>query len=276
MTHSLPPMHALRTFETLGRLRHFARTAAALHLTASAVSHQIKALEDFYGTPLFRRERRVVGRFLQELAETGAALRQRDEWRLALTVPPSFASRWLMPRLGAFLAGQPRVDFQLHATLELVDLEAAGMDLAIRYGKGRWRGMRSQKLFDETVHPVASPAYLARTRIRTPADLVRAVRLRDDFCSWEAWFAQTRSGPAASPDGPDFGDSVSLLQAAEAGQGVALARSLLVADAVAAGALVRIGRTAMAAGGSYYLVNPTRRPDTAAVRAFRAWIAAQR
>lgn len=288
MTHTLPPMHALRTFEVLGRLRHFARTADALHLTASAVSHQIKALEDFYGAPLFRRERTgvsltpagealsaVVGRFLQELAQTGEALRRRDEWRLALTVPPSFASRWLMPRLGAFLAGQPRIDFKLHATLELVDLDAAGMDLAIRYGKGRWRGVRSQQLFEETIFPVASPAYLAQARIRTLADLARAALLRDDFCSWDAWFAQTRSGAAARPAGPDFGDSVLLLQAAEAGQGVALARSLLVADAVAAGALVRIGRTAIPTGASYFLVQPTRRPDTPAVQAFRRWIAGQ-
>lgn len=287
MKHTLPPMHALRTFEALGRLRHFARTAEELHLTASAVSHQIKALEAFYNVPLFQRGRAgvsptqageallaVVGRLLQELSETGASLRRRDEWRLAISVPPSLASRWLMSRLGPFLQSHPRVDFKLHATLDLVDLDADGMDLAIRYGKGRWRGLRSQKLHEETVFPVASPTYLARARIKNVGDIACAVRLRDDFYRWEDWFAQTRSGAAANPPGPDFGDSILLLQAAEAGQGVALARSLLVADALAAGTLVRIGTTAIAAGGSYYLASPTRRADTPAMQAFRHWIAA--
>ncbi|HEV7778919.1 MAG TPA: LysR substrate-binding domain-containing protein [Luteibacter sp.] len=285
MKYVLPPMHTLRTFEALARLRNFARTAEELHLTASAVSHQVKALESFYATKLFLRNRRdvaptpaglrllaVVGKSLGELSDVGRLLRQRDNDRFSLTAPPSLASRWLLPRLGDFLAAHPAVDFKLRATNDLLDLDGEEIDAGIRFGSGRWHGLRAQKLFDEDVFPVAAPGYLERHGIRRNADLKRGVLLRDDFQSWDVWFAQTKTAGSSAVAGPVFDDSALLLQSAEAGQGIALARSPLVADAIAAGRLARIGRVAIASPGGYYLVTTSRRPDSPIVKAFRLWL----
>ncbi|WP_250626869.1 LysR substrate-binding domain-containing protein [Pinirhizobacter soli] len=288
MKHALPPMHTLRTFEALARLRNFARTAEELHLTPSAISHQIKALEAFYSSRLFLRSRRdvtptpagmrlldVVARFLDELSDVGRQLRVRHADRLSLTAPPSLASRWLLPRLGQFLEAHPSADFKLRATFELVDLDAEDIDAGIRFGSGRWHGLRAQKLFAEAIFPVASPHYVESLGIRRIADLKRGVFLRDDFQSWDVWFARTRTSGTVAQSGPVFDDSALLLQAAEAGQGIALARAPLVTDAIAAGKLVRIGRVALASPGGYYLVTPIHRADSPMVKAFRQWLAGQ-
>jgi LysR family glycine cleavage system transcriptional activator len=288
MKYTLPPMHTLRAFEALGRLLHFARAAEELHLTPSAVSHQIRAIESFYATALFRRSSRgveltpagerlmsVVSRTLQELSQAGASLRSHGGDRLSISVPPSFATRWLMPRMSAFLNQHPGIDFTMHATLNLVDLEADEMDLGIRYGSGRWKGMHSQKLFDEQIFPVASPAYLVQACGGEPVKLRGLVLLRDDFQTWDSWFEGTGTSAPGSRQGAGFSDSALLLQAAEAGQGVALARSLLVADAIEAGTLVRIGTAALIARGSYYLISSMHYPESAASTVFRQWITGQ-
>jgi len=278
-------MHTLRTFEALSRLRNFTVTAEELHLTASAVSHQVRAIESFYATKLFQRNRHdvsltpageklweVVQGFLQQLSSVGESLRTQDTRRLSVTAPPSLVSRWLMPRLGGFLSAHPHIDFKLHATPTLVDLDAEQADFAIRYGDGHWPGLRSEKIFDEQIFPVASPKYLARTQQRKPADLKGCVLLRDDFQSWDHWCEQSGQGTDALTWGPLYSDSALLLQAAEAGHGVALGRSVLVADAIAAGSLARIGKRAIAAPGAYYLVSPTRRSESAPAAAFRHWL----
>jgi LysR family glycine cleavage system transcriptional activator len=278
-------MHTLRTFEALARLRNFARTAEELHLTSSAVSHQIRALEEFYETRLFLRSRRdvtptlagerllaVVARSLGELSEVGRQLRVRPTHRLSLTAPPSLASRWLLPRLGEFLGAHPGMDFKLRATFELVNLDAEDVDAGIRFGSGRWDGLRAQKLFDEAIFPVASPSYVQNLGIRGIAQIKRGALLRDDFQSWDAWFVRTRTASSATVSGPVFDDSALLLQAAEAGQGIALARAPLVTDAIAAGKLVRIGRVALASSGGYYLVTPRHRADSPTVKAFQWWL----
>ncbi|RUL71829.1 transcriptional regulator GcvA [Dyella choica] len=285
MRKPLPPMHTLRTFEALARARNFARAAEELHLTASAVSHQIKALESFYATKLFQRNRRdvalttagsklleVVGNVLEQLAEVGESLRARDGSRLSITAPPSLASRWLMPRLGAFMATHPHIELKLHATPALQDLDEDECDFGLRYGKGRWAGLHSEKLFDEALFPVASRTYAADKKIRGLSDLKSCLLLRDDFRSWEDWFAQVGHRPDRMTYGPSFSDSALLMQAAEAGQGVALARSALAADAIAAGSLIRIGKLSAPAPGAYYLVSSSRRPDSPSAALFRQWL----
>ena len=286
MRYTLPPMHTLRAFEASARLRNFTLAGEELHLTASAVSHQIRALEAFYGVPLFRRNRhevsltpvgerlrQTVQPFLEHLSALGDDLRSRDANRLSLTAPPSLVSRWLMPRLGAFLAAHPQVDFHLHATTALVDLDAELADVAIRYGEGHWQGLRVDKLFDEWLFPVAAPAYAQKLGTAGEA-LCGATLLRDDFHSWERWFDGDGFGDAQA--GPTYSDSALLLQAAEAGHGVALGRSVLVADALDAGTLVRLGTRALRAPGAYYLVSPRDAVESSAMAAFRDWLAAQR
>lgn len=285
MKYLLPPMHTLRTFEALGRLRNFSRVAEELHLTPSAVSHQIKSIEAFYRLALFQRSRRdvaltpagerlmeVVLTTLRQLSDAGDQLRRRDGNRLSVSVPPSLASRWLLQQLGAFLREHPAIDFTLHTTTSLVDLDADEVDLAIRFGGGRWPGVRSEKLFDEELFPVAAPGYVARMRLRKPADLERCVLLRDDFGAWPEWLERAGVAGGKHVFGPLFNDSALLLQAAEAGAGVALARSRLVADAIAAGTLKRVGSVALPSRGSYYLVTSSRRPKTASVMDFSQWL----
>ncbi|MBD8879836.1 LysR family transcriptional regulator [Rhodanobacter sp. 7MK24] len=285
MKYLLPPMHTLRTFEALGRLLHFAHAADELHLTTSAVSHQIRALESFYGTKLFHRGRRgvsltaageallaVVKDVLRQLSTAGEAIRTRPGQRLRVTAPPSLASRWLVPRLGDFLRGYPMADFQLRSTLELVELGTEEVDLGIRYGGGRWPGMSSEQLFGEEIFPVATSAYARQKKLRDASDLSRGLLLQDDFQSWADWFAQAEVVVAGCRYGPVFNDSALLLQAAEAGQGVALARSRLVVDAMAAGSLVRIGGLSIVSRESYYLVSPADRPDSELAAAFRKWL----
>ncbi|PXV53261.1 LysR family transcriptional regulator, glycine cleavage system transcriptional activator [Dyella jiangningensis] len=288
MPFALPPMHTLRTFESVSRLRSFTGAAEELHLTVSAVSHQIRALEAFYGTRLLLRNHRdvaltkagdmlreVVAEFLEKLSATGRSLRSQPTNRLSLSAPPSLVSRWLMPRLAGFLGAHPDVDFKLHATADLIDLEADEVDFAIRYGKGNWPGLTCEALFDETVFPVASPAFLEKRNVRSLQDMTQDMLLRDDFFSWSHWQDQIGGALAANPSGPLYSDSSLLLQAAESGQGIALGRSVLVQDALASGRLVRIGSQAMKADGSYYLVRASSTPATAAMDAFRVWLMAE-
>lgn len=285
MKYMLPPMHTLRAFEALGRLRNFTRAAEELHLTTSAVSHQIRSIESFHMVKLFQRNSRaavltpagarlfeVVTGVLQQLSLAADSLRNCDANRLVVTVPPSLASRWLMPRLGAFLQQHPDIDFTLHTTQALVDLDAGEADLGIRYGSGRWEKLHSERLFAEEVFPVASPSFIQSMRLRRLADLKRCTLLRDDFQSWDDWFIQVGMDPSRTVSGPLFSDSALLLQAAESGHGVALARSLLVNDAIAAGLLARIGKRVAPAPNAYYLVKATRRPMTASATAFRRWL----
>lgn len=285
MKYVLPPMHTLRAFEALGRLRNFSRVAEELHLTASAVSHQIAALESFFATKLFQRNRRdivltvegerlisVVRTSLEQLSSLASSLRVRSADDLSITAPPSFVSRWLMSRLGAFMTKHPQIKLKLHATPALIDLDVEDTDFGIRYGSGAWQGTHSEKLFDEELFPVASPDYVSRMKLQRLTDLRRCALLCDDFASWENWFAQVGVKVDGLSPGPTFSDSALLLQAAEMGQGVALARSLLVADTIASGALVRIGSRAAAASNGYYLVSDLTRPDSAAAIAFRLWL----
>jgi LysR family glycine cleavage system transcriptional activator len=285
MRYVLPPMHTLRAFEALGRLRNFSRAAEELHLTTSAVSHQIAALESFCATKLFARNRRnvvltpagnrllkVVREALEPLSSLTSSLRVRYENNLSITAPPSLVSRWLMSRLGTFLAKQPEIRLNLDATPVLIDLDAGGIDFGIRYGSGSWAGTRSEKLFDEEFFPVASPSYVSRVKLRGLTDLRRCLLLCDDFESWESWFTQAGVKIDQVSRGPTFSDSALLLQAAEMGQGVALARSMLVADTIAAGALVRVGSVGVRAQNGYYLVSSLSRPDSTAAMAFRLWL----
>lgn len=285
MKPGLPPLHTLRAFEAIARLGSFTLAAQELHLTHSAVSHQMRTLETSLQATLVDRSRRelsltpsgqqflpVVRAALQQLTEVSDAIRGTTGPRLRVNVLPSFAARWLLPRLGSFLARRPDVDVEVSATQELVELRSSGTNLAIRYGDGKWPGVTSELLFQESLFPVASPAYARARRIETLGDLRIALLLRDDFHPWEPWLEQANLRPERFSFGAVYRDSTLALQAAEAGQGVALARSWLAADAVRAGSLVRIGDFSTPAGGAYYLVHPKGGRTPPAVRDFCSWI----
>lgn len=285
MKSSLPPLHTLRAFEAIARLRSFTLAAQELHVTHSAISHQMRALEASLQTSLIDRSRRelsltvngkqflnVVRTVLQQLTEVSDAIRGPGTRRLRVNVLPSFAARWLLPRLGGFLARHPGIDVEVSATQEIVGLSAAGINLGIRYGDGTWPGVSSEQLFEESLFPVASPAYIRAQKIGRVEDLQRVTLLRDEFHPWDRWLELASLDARRCKFGAVFRDSALAVQAAESGQGVALGRSWLVADAVKAGTLCRIGSLGAPARSAYFLVFPQGGQTAPAVRDFCAWI----
>ena len=292
----LPPLNALRAFEAAARHLNFSRAADELSVTPGAVSQQIQNLEDYVGAALFKRTPK--GLLLTDAAQTALpALREAfdrlaeaaslltaavDGRRLTLTAPPSFAAKWLVPRLGAFEQAHPQVDVWLSAAIELVDLAAGEVDVAIRYGAGRYPGLEVHRLFAETVIPVASPEHLAAQPLLTPGDLANHVLLHDgspdldDSCpDWTMWLAARGLKGVDSMRGPRFNQSSLVIEAAVNGRGVALAKRTLAAADLEAGRLVAPLQIATAVDFAYYLVHPKAKGRLPQVKAFISWIAAQ-
>lgn len=188
-----------------------------------------RSRRDIALTPTGQQFLAVVRPVLQQLSVVAEALRHADARRLRINVRPSFAARWLLPRIGDFFLRHPDIDVDISSTQALVDLGASGAHLGIRYGSGQWPGVRSELPFDECLFPVASPGYIREHGIHANEDLPRATLLRDDFHPWTAWFEQHDVAETNCTFGAVYRDSALAVQAAENGQGVALARSWLVA-----------------------------------------------
>jgi LysR family glycine cleavage system transcriptional activator len=287
----LPPLNALRAFEAAARHLSFKRAAAELHVTQAAVSHQVRALESQLGMPLFARLHRALAltpagaRYLPALSdafdrldEATLALRARPRTpRLVLSVVPSFGANWLVPRLGAFRARHPGIDLVVLSSSELADFARDPVDVGIRFGPGRWPGVRADLLLAEEYLPVVSPK-LARGRrsLRKPDDLRRHTLLHDEtHDAWRAWLASAGVTGVDPERGVVFSDSSQLVAAAAAGQGVALARKLLAAPHLRARTLVQPFKGSVPAEFAYYVVCAESRADEPAIRAFRQWILAE-
>jgi LysR family glycine cleavage system transcriptional activator len=292
MARKLPPLNALRAFEAAARHLSFTRAAAELNVTQAAISHQVKALEARLGVVLFRRLNRALSLTaagegylpaVRDAFDAIAAATDRlyaDEagGRLTITTLHSFAGAWLLPRLLRFHVLHPEIDVLLDAADQIVDLTRAEVDLAIRYGNGNWPGLRSEQWMTEEIFPVCSPDLVAGSApLRAPAELRNQTLLHDDMrVNWRVWL-EAAGVEGVDPDsGPGFTDSRLVLQAAIGGHGVALARSLLVADDLAAGRLVRPFDVAVPAGFAYYIVTAPEDWDRPKVRAFREWLEAEK
>jgi LysR family glycine cleavage system transcriptional activator len=292
----LPPLNALRAFEAAARHLNFSRAADELSVTPGAVSQQIQNLEDYVGAALFKRTPK--GLLLTDAAQTALpALREAfdrlaeaaslltaavDGRRLTLTAPPSFATKWLVPRLGAFEQAHPLVDVWLSAAIELVDLAAGEVDVAIRYGAGRYPGLEVKRLFSEAVIPVASPEHLASQPLTSPADLANHILLHDgspdfdDSCpDWSMWLAARGLKNIDGMRGPRFNQSSLVIEAAVNGRGVALAKRTLAQADLEAGRLVAPLQIATAVDFAYYLVHPKAKGRLPQVKAFVSWIEAE-
>ena len=288
---ALPSLTALRSFEAAARHLSFTRAARELSVTQTAISHQVKLLESHLGTRLFRRlPRRIAltrdgSAWAEELGEIFSRLedahrrlcRQPQPARplLSITVIPSFAARWLVPRLGRFLEQHPELDVHLSPTEHLVDFTVENVDIGIRYGRGRYPGLVADKLLEDAWVVVCAPAVRARRRITVPSDLARHVLLHDDSRdAWANWLAEHGAPQIESRRGPVLTDSSMLVEAAVRGQGVALARRSLVMDELAAGRLVlAFPQIAPARTGlSYYLVGRAENLQRAPVVAFARWL----
>jgi LysR family transcriptional regulator, glycine cleavage system transcriptional activator len=291
MSRSLPPLNALRAFEAAARHLSFTTAAAELNVTQAAISHQIKALEDRLGLKLFRR----VGRGLlltdaaqAYLAEIAAAfdrisgatrrLHQHDAAGvLSATVLPSFAAKWLLPRLGRFRAAHPEIDLRISSSVEQIDLAREDFDFALRAGSGQYLGMRSDLILTESFFPVCSPALLSGpNRLRVPADLRAHTLLHDEPRDlWQLWLKTVGLTDIDATRGPGFSDSGMLIQAAVEGQGVAIAKGTLAGDDLRAGRLVRPFDQSLPANYSYWLVCPEPSAERPKIVAFRDWILAE-
>jgi LysR family glycine cleavage system transcriptional activator len=288
---ALPSIHALRVFEVAARRMSFTEAARELCVTQTAVSHQIRALEDELGVALFRRGTRQVsltaeGRaWAAELAPIFAQLQaanrklragargHRDE--VALSIIPSFASRWLVPRLGRFLEAHPDVDLRISAVARVVDFSSEPADLGIRYGHGRYPGLAVEKLADDAWVVVAAPTLLARGRPRSPRELGRHALIHDDEPdALSGWLERQGVAEGAHQRRTEISDSSMLVDAAVRGQGIALARWSLAIDDVAAGRLELVFPRAapVPTGRAYYLAAPRENLRRPAVAAFWKWV----
>lgn len=289
----LPPLHALAAFEAVARLQSFARAADELCVTHGAVSHRIRLLEDHFGTRLLLRRGGSValttkGTYLLTAVLHALSTLQEASERLSGSRPvvrisagPSSAHNWLILLLGAFYREHPDIDLEISATKlskqkQRAGVESGEVDVAVRYGsKEEWSGLTCVKLMDVTLFPVCSPAYReALGGIRAIADLRSAVLLRLPHEPWQPWFEAAGLRWPEPSSGPLFGDASLMLDAAVSGQGVALARSVLVARELESARLVRLFDVSIPSTRSYHAV---RSPGAAArpeVDAFIQWLIA--
>jgi LysR family glycine cleavage system transcriptional activator len=289
MPRRLPPLNALKVFEAAARHESFTRAAEELCVTQGAVSQQVKTLETTLGIRLFLRERQrlvitaagrdylaVVRDALDRIAlGTERLLQRQTSGVLTVSTSPDFAAKWLVQRLGRFAEASPDIDLRVSASMHKSDFAREDVDLAVRHGDGRWDGLEAERLTAERLFPVCSPRLVAgRKRIKA-TDLLRFPLLRlDNWGTGARWFEAAGVETPARP-GPALNHASMLIDAAVDGQGVALARTALVASDLIAGRLVRPVDVSLRMTNTYWIVCPQATAALPKIAAFRAWLLAQ-
>jgi LysR family glycine cleavage system transcriptional activator len=288
MAQQLPPLTTLRSFEASARLLSFSKAADELHVTHGAVSRAVRHLEDHLGVKLFKRSVRAVNLtptgaayaasvrdVLDRLASATAVIMDQQKLGvLNISTLDSFAAKWLIPRLFRFRQAHGDIDVRLATSEKLADFVNDGIDIAIRYGSGRYPGVKAELLMQEDVFPVCSPLLLKGTRsLKTAADLTHHTLIHDDFkIDWAMWLKSAGVEGIDPHRGPRFASSDHAVQAAVQGEGVVLGRSALVADDLQAGRLVKPFSVSLPADLAYYVVYPPQTYQRPKVRAFRDWL----
>jgi len=291
----LPSLNGLRAFEAAARHLSLTKAARELNVTPAAISHQIKALEADLGAALLRR---VRGEFVltevaqsalpalragfDQIAEAARRLRSGQTRRfLTISVGPTFASTWLVRRLGRFKEVFPEIDVRLDTSDELARFARDGVDVAIRFGSGDYPGLETIRLFDEEIYPVCSPKLLERgPPLEIPSDLAAHTLLHvewmpsrgNETLDWEMWLRAAGAEGVEHGRGPRFSHTSIALQAAAEGQGVALGSGSLAHDDLEAGRLVCPFDIVLPVSFAYYLVYPEATAEVPKVAAFRDWI----
>jgi len=287
----LPPLAALAAFEAAARLASFTKAAAELGVSQAAVSRQVKALEGFLEAQVFVRLHRGVrltpeGERLQaavnlglgHIAEVVGDLQRQGGGAVTLSTTIAFAAFWLVPRLEAFSRRHPTVDLKLHTAEQFADLARENVDLAIRFGHGNWPGLAVAELFRDEVMAVCAPSYLAaRQTPLTAAALPKERLLHQDisdssWVSWGHWLRQQGVVPAGRLHGPRFNNYTLVVQAAIAGQGLALGWRRLIGPLLAAGTLVAATPERLQTQNAYHLVSRPLSELTPPVSLVRDWI----
>ncbi|MDP9108267.1 MAG: transcriptional regulator GcvA [Pseudomonadota bacterium] len=285
----LPNLAALRAFEAAARHGNFSRAAEEMHVTHGAISHQVRGLEDDLGVALFTRNgKRIaltaegqqlalrVRHALTDLVDATALMRARGgQKRLTITALPSFAARWLSPRLGGYIESHPELEVALQSSSQIADLEHGDIDIAIRFGAGVYPDLCSELLMHDYYYPVASPNFLGGSLPSTPKELSRKMLLRCDLEPWLPWFKAAGLARAEPTGGLIYQDSSMLIRAAVDGEGIALARHAIAQPDIASGQLVRLFDVSIRCPSSYFLVYHERALERAQVAEFRRWILAE-
>jgi LysR family transcriptional regulator, glycine cleavage system transcriptional activator len=289
MSRRLPPLNAVRAFEAAARHLSFTRAAEELHVTQAAISHQIKALEERLGLRLFDRRHRALAltpagqRYLPGVRAAFERLAQATdqlvgaEARGPVTVSmiSSFATKWLLPRLSRFRTAHPEIEVRITTSTQLVDFNRDDVDMAIRYGLGRWPGTDAVRLVSEDIFPVCAPALLkGKPPLRKPEDLAHHTLLHiagfpED---WQVWLTAAGLTGIDPNRGPQFDMTLLALDAAANGLGVALGRTPLVAHDLVSKRLVKPFELEVPLESAYYVVTPAKRTLTPKVVAFRDWL----
>src|SRR5512134_1468069 len=282
------PLNALRVFEAVASHLSFTAAAKELGVTTAAVSAQVKALEADIGVPLFRRHTRAVAltqegaellpgvrRGLDELTRAVERIRrERVGGLLNLSVPNEFLQRWLLPRLGEFTRQHPEVEVRFGPGRPTLDFSRDDFHAAILYGSGTWPGLKSDRLLNEWVFPVCSPALLAQHGpIETLTDFARYPLIHSHTEPWAIWLRRVGGDTTRTDSGLRLDDAAATLAAVEQGRGIALARWSLVAADVAAGRLVRPMLPSVQQRNAWFLVAPPEHFSLPKLVRFRGWLA---
>jgi LysR family transcriptional regulator, glycine cleavage system transcriptional activator len=285
----LPSLAGLRTFEAAARHLSFTKAATELHLTQSAVSRQIRVMEDYLGLKLFERVKqrlllteagrsyvRDVRTALDQMqaATLNLLAHQGQGGILNFATPPAFGMKWLIPRLGAFSSAHPDILVNLVTRTKPFDFEAEHLDAAIHYGADDWPGVISHRLIGEEIALICAPAYLERRRLLEPRDLEPHVLLQHARRpnAWREWLDAHQVHGVNASAGPRFEHMYMIMQAAAAGLGVALLPRLLVNDDVAAGRLMIPLEGSFMSREAYCLVYPEAKRNDPKVDVFRRWL----
>lgn len=291
MSKRLPPLNALRAFDAAARHLSFTKAVEELFVTQAAVSHQIKSLEDFLGLKLFRRRNRSlllteegqsyyldIKEIFTSINEATRKLQARSaKGALTVSLPPSFAIQWLVPRLSGFNAAYPGIDVRIQAVDREEDKLADDVDVAIFYGRGNWSGLRTERLYAEFLLPVCAPSLLTgENGLKVPSDLANHTLLHDT--SRRDWLAYTRQLGVPQinvQQGPIFSHSAMVVQAAVHGQGIALVNNVMAQSEIEAGRLVCPFNDVLVSKNAFYLVCHDSQAELGKIAAFRQWILAR-
>jgi len=291
MTARLPSLNGLRAFEAAARHLSFTLAASELNVTQTAISHQIRRLEEELGIRLFIRQNRALAltpeardylpgiraAFNDLRLATDRLLRKDEDKVLTVSTIASLAAKWLLPRLTDFQESHPGIDVRITTSTNLVDFQRDNVDAAIRYGRGQWPGVRADWLMADELFPVCSPSLLRGDKsLRTPEDLRDHVLLHtNNSDDWRLWLtaAGLSTGISRQP-GITFDMTLMTVQAAIDGMGVAMGRTSYVQDDIAKGRLVVPFKIALPADAGFYLVSPEGRREAPKLAAFRQWMIA--
>jgi LysR family glycine cleavage system transcriptional activator len=282
----LPPLETLRVFEVACRHGSYSEAARELRVTHSAVSQRIRQLEEELGLTLFERQgnrmaltpsglrlQAGVKNAFSELSEAlGSIKTHRTDAEITVSLLPVMAARWLVPRLPRFKARFPSINLHIKTAQSLANFKSDGVDIAIRFGMGDWKGLRAIKLLDEEFFPVCSPSLNGGRLPKDPVSMLSEPLLIDRNLSWRAWFKSAGLKLDREIVGTSYTDTNALMEAAGTGQGIALGRLSITQSDILSGKLVRLSEHSLGVAYCHYAVYPIFSESNPALVAFRDWL----